>query len=131
MPIFKFNKLVRSKLLNEYNRLGQKVVIKKLTKDEHKRQLVKKLLEEVLEINFDEPESIKDEIADVRQALDDLAEICGISEVDIKTAQQKKFDKKGGFSEGVFVETIRLAEDDEWIEYYRKNPDRYPEKPEK
>jgi len=131
MPTFEFNKLVRSKLLDEYKHLGQEVEIKELTKEEHKRQLVKKVLEEVLEIDFDKPEDIQGEIADVRQALDDLAAICNINEADIKITQQNKFDKKGGFSECVFVKTIKLAKGDKWVRYYRQTPDKYLEKPEK
>ena len=128
MPKFKLDKLVRDNLRNIYASIGQKAKYRKLTLDGHKSQLVRKIIEEVQEIQISDPISdITDEIADIRQVLDDLMGLYGISELDVKTTQQKTYDKKGGFSEGTYVETLELADDDEWVEYYRKRPDIFPE----
>jgi len=128
MPKFKLDKLVRDNLRNIYASIGQKAKYRKLTLDGHKSQLVRKIIEEVQEIQISDPISdITDEIADIRQVLDDLMGLYGISELDVKTTQQKTYDKKGGFSEGTYVETLELAGDDKWVEYYRKRPDLFPE----
>jgi len=57
-----------------------------------------------------------------------LAILCNISQDQIELARQEKFDKKGGFAEGIFVETIELADNDKWVEYYRQKPEIFKEK---
>lgn len=128
MPRFKFNKLVRDKLRNEYERIGQKASYRVLTPFEHKNELKRKIVEETQEIQLDKPvDEIMNEIADTRQTIDDLMTLCGITEDQIKTSMQIKYDKKGGFAAGNFVETLELVDNDEWVSYYRKRPDIYPE----
>jgi len=98
MPKFKLDKLVRDNLRNIYASIGQKAKYQKLTPDEHKSQLVRKIIEEVQEIQISDPISdITDEIADIRQVLDDLMELYGISEDEVKKTQQKTYDKKAVF----------------------------------
>ncbi len=128
MPKFKLNKLVRDKLPFEYERVGQRVVCRQLSSKEHKGQLISKIIEEVREIKLGGSEDeIASEIADARQAMDDLMAVCGITEEQVKASQRVKYDKKGGFAAGVFVETIELADDDKWVAYYRKSPDIFSE----
>jgi len=128
MPTFKLNKLVRDKFRGIYEDMGQKPVYKKLSSIEHKTSLKNKIIEEVAELDVtDEQSRIIDEVADLRQILDDLTILCGITEDQVKLAQKAKFDKKGGFTDGVFVETIELNDGDEWVGYYRKDPDVFPE----
>jgi len=128
MPEFKLNKLVRDKLPYDYKKLGQVAKYKELTLAEHKAELINKLIEEADEMKaVGSIDEIKSEIADVQQALDDLIKLYDINPIEINKIQQKKFDKKGGFSNGVFVETIKLNDDDEWVSYYRANSDIFPE----
>lgn len=128
MPEFKLNKLVRDKLPYDYKKLDQVAKYKELTLAEHKAELINKLIEEADEMKaVGSIDEIKSEIADVQQALDDLIKLYDINPIEISKIQQKKFDKKGGFSNGVFVETIKLNDDDEWAGYYRANSDIFPE----
>jgi predicted house-cleaning noncanonical NTP pyrophosphatase (MazG superfamily) len=128
MPKFQLNKLVRDKFRDEYIRMGQKATCRDLSADEHKTQLIRKIIEETREIRITGAVSeIADELADIQQAVDDLAVLCDIEKEQILSAQRKKYDKKGGFTDGVYVETIELADDDEWVEYYRRYPDIFPE----
>jgi len=128
MPEFKLNKLVRDKLPDDYSRLDQVAKYKKLTPDEHKAELISKIIEEAKEIEINGSiDGIKSEIADVKQALDDLMKLYNISPDEINTIRQNKFDKKGGFTYGIYVETIRLNDDDEWVKYYRENSDIFSE----
>jgi predicted house-cleaning noncanonical NTP pyrophosphatase (MazG superfamily) len=128
MPTFQLNKLVRDKLREIYAGLNQKAKYKKLTPREHKRQLIRKITEEANEIDIDSSISeITGEIADLRQVLDDTMSLYGISEEQVKASQRISFDKKGGFIIGTYVETLELTDDDEWVDYYRKRPDIFPE----
>lgn len=128
MPEFKLNKLVRDKLPYDYKKLGQVAKYKELTLAEHEAELINKLIEEADEMKaVGSIDEIKSEIADVQQALDDLIKLYDINPIEISKIQQKKFDKKGGFSNGFFVETIKLNDDDEWVSYYRANSDIFPE----
>jgi len=128
MPTFHLNKLVRDKLREIYAGLDQKAKYKKLTSREHKEQLIRKITEEANEIDIDSSISeITDEIADLRQVLEDMMLIYGISEEQVKNSQRVSFDKKGGFIGGTYVEKLELADDDEWVSYYRKRPDIFSE----
>lgn len=129
MPKFELNKLVRDGLRDEYERTNQNPVFRELSIDELKTQLARKIIEEANEIRVNSrPDEVIDEAADIRQILDDIMAIYDITEEQVKLAQQKKYDKKGGFANGVFVETLELDDNDPWVGYYRRNPDIFPEK---
>lgn len=128
MPTFYLNKLVRDKLRGIYANIGQKAKYRKLSSHEHKIQLVNKIVEEAKEIDVNSNVlEITDEIADIRQVLDDMMSLYGISEEQVKTTQRISFDKKGGFIGATYVETLQLEDDDNWVDYYRKRPDIFPE----
>lgn len=127
MPIFLFNKLVRDKLREEYEKLGQFARYVVLSEEEHSEALKQKIIEEANEIPVVGRDDIISELADIFQVLDDFAALNGISEAEIQEVKQAKFNKKGGFAQGVFVETLELKNDDEWVKYYRKSPDVFKE----
>jgi predicted house-cleaning noncanonical NTP pyrophosphatase (MazG superfamily) len=128
MPTFMFNKLIRDKLKQEYVKLDHKATYKTLTDAELFDALKQKAIEEVNEIPADgSKQDIAEELADVLQVLEDIAKRAGISWPEITQAKEKKFEKKGGFSEGLFVEKVELNADDEWVAYYRKSPEKYKE----
>lgn len=129
MPAFQFNKLVRDKLPRLYARLQQTIVTKKLSKDELLIALRQKLIEEASELPLESGmhAEIVSELSDVEQVMDDIRSQLNISREKISEAKQKKFVKKGGFSGGIFVEQIQLNDDDEWVDYYRAEPLKYPE----
>jgi len=129
VPKFELNKLVRDKLVDDYEKSNQLAEYKKLTPIEHKSELIRKIIEEASEIKIDSSQDeIISEIADIRQVIDDLSELCGISSEQIELKKQTKFDKKGGFKAGVYVTAIALKDDDEWVKYYRARPDVFLEK---
>lgn len=127
MPRFKFNKLVRDKIVEHQLKAGAKPKFHQLNKQEHKNQLVFKLIEEAKEVLEAEDKDIVAEIADVMQALDDLIEQHSLTITDIKNAQALKKQKHGAFKKGIYVEYIDIEEDDPFTDYYRSNPERYPE----
>lgn len=128
MPTFKLNKLVRDKLPAIYKSLGQKALTRKLTKAQLSKALVEKIIEETSEITDQTSKTeLIEEIADIQQVLDDLKSTHGIPDSKVAEIQAKKKVKKGGFLQGIFIETLTLADGDKWIDYYRAEPERFPE----
>lgn len=128
MPTFIFNKLIRDKLPAEYIRINHKAVYRKLSHPELLEALRNKVFEELNESSLDGSiEEFEKEIADTLQVIDDLITTKGASVKRINDFKREKFEKKGGFSEGNFVEQVTLTDDDEWVAYYRNEPDKYPE----
>jgi len=129
MPTFRFNKLVRDKLPGIYEKLDQRITWRHLNGLALLKALQDKLIEESAEIPFENNniESIIDELADVEQVMDDIKAKLAISDIEVEKAKQRKLVKKGGFSNGIFVESIELKDDDEWVEYYRRESEKYKE----
>jgi predicted house-cleaning noncanonical NTP pyrophosphatase (MazG superfamily) len=129
MPIFQFNKLVRDKLPQLYVDLRQRITSRKLTGHELLIALRRKLIEEASEVPFEAGtrEEIINELSDVEQVIKDIKSETNITDEEVEAARQRKFNEKGGFSNGTFVEQIELRNDDEWVEYYRAEPAKYPE----
>jgi predicted house-cleaning noncanonical NTP pyrophosphatase (MazG superfamily) len=127
MPRFKFSKLVRDKIVEHQIASGVKPSFRRLSAAEHKSELIHKIVEEAQEIAQASPEDVAAEIADVQQAVDDLRSLYGLSCDDIAKAQRAKNRKSGAFKKGIYIDYVDVDEDYEWIDYYRKNADRYPE----
>lgn len=124
---FKFSKLVRDKVIDHQIDSGAIPHYRHLSDNEHKQQLVEKVIEEAKEITQAKQEERASEIADVQQALDDLIEKYGFTKKDIFKAQKIKLDKNGAFKKGLFIEYVEIDKDDKWVKYYKKNSERYPE----
>lgn len=127
MPKFQFAKLVRDKIVEHQLNSGARPSYRQLSPDQHKEELVKKIIEESQELSQARPEEIAMEIADVQQALDDLKEQHGLTDKDISKAQAAKNRKNGAFKKGVYVDYVEVDNNNDWAAYYRKNADRYPE----
>lgn len=129
MPTFQFNKLIRDKLPMLYKKLNQKSTYRSLQGNELQLALRQKLIEEAAEIPLEDNDRKKliSEISDVEQVLDDLKSELEISNEEVDQAKRKKYEAKGGFAKGIFVEQIELLDDDTWVEYYRAEPAKYPE----
>ncbi len=128
MPKFKLNKLVRDNYLEIFEADNQKAECEILNGIGLKIALAKKATEEMREIDFSKSKhQIASEIIDARQALDDMAIVCGISEEYLRDLQKQKHAKLGGFLKGYYVETLELSEDDKYVQYYRDQSDKFPE----
>lgn len=124
---FRFNKLVRDKIVENQIASGAKPHYHVLSNQQHKTELVNKIIEEAKEITKASPNDIAAEIADVQQAVDDLKEKFGLTDIDIAKAQKVKNEKNGPFKKGIYVDYVEVDKNDNWAEYYQKNADRYPE----
>lgn len=128
MPQFELNKLVRDKLPEIYKSLGQEASIEKLSNLELSRALLDKLIEEASEITPESSrEEILEEVADLQQVIDDFKAENNITDEQVADARANKKDKSGGFRKGMFVKTLIVPDGDNWVEYYRKDPEKYPE----
>lgn len=129
MPTFKYAKLVRDNIWRWHEESGHTVKGQTLQGAELRKSLSEKLHEEVDEVSLAASrEELIEEIADIRQVLDDLCAEADIPEAEVTASQAKKLAKKGGFREGYYIETVTIPyEDDEWAQYCRKSPEKYPE----
>jgi hypothetical protein len=51
----------------------------------------------------------------------------GISIKEIEKAKEKKYQKLGGFENGLYIETIEMEESNPKVMHFRKSPNKYPE----
>lgn len=129
MPTFRYAKLVRDNIPEFHKESGHTLVRHKLAGAELVTALVEKLHEEADEVsgalNRDE---LVEELSDVQQIIDDLCAVSNISKDDIATVMTKKAARKGGFLQGEYIDTVTMPnEDDKWVAYCRRSPEKYPE----
>lgn len=127
MPTFKFSKLVRDNIVDHQLASGARPDFRILDSTEHKRALIDKIIEESRELAEASQEEIVSEIADVQQIIDDLKALYSITDDEVASAQRIKAAKSGTFQKGIFIEQVEVDADDPWVDYFRKNADRYPE----
>jgi predicted house-cleaning noncanonical NTP pyrophosphatase (MazG superfamily) len=98
MPIY--NKLVRDKIPEIIEKNGEKPIICILDDEEYKRELDKKILEEINEyLATDDVE----ELADVLEVMYAILEYKKVSTSDLEKIRENKKEKRGGFSEKIFL----------------------------
>ncbi len=116
MRTFILEKLVRDKVFTSMQELGQVVEYRVLKDDNDFLQaLWSKLDEERAELAAPD--------ADIGR---ESAQIQSVQE-QIDLLQHPRPDKVGVFSMRIFVESVKLKDADPWVEYYLKNPHRFPE----
>lgn len=129
MPTFKYHKLVRDKIAQFHLDAGHTPSVVHLQNEELVEALCKKLHEEADEVNGAlNQKELTEEIADVQQIINDLCVVARIAQKDVEDVRLKKEQRKGGFQKGVYIDTVHIPnEDDEWAQYCRKSPEKYPE----
>ena len=128
MSKFQLNKLVRDNLVQKSQDLGISVEYQILEWQEAIFALLNKVQEESSELNQEtDPEKIVWELVDIQQAIDDLLKKLGIStEEFLQKVEEKKIDK-GWFEQGLYVKTMEMDETNPRSEYYKQDPQRFPE----
>lgn len=127
MKTFRFDKLVRDKIVDSQLARGSKVDYHVLEGDEYIQALNDKLLEEATEIDATEKQELLKELADLQEVMDAILEELGYSKDDLAKEQASKNAKSGGFKKRLYVEKVSVDNDDEWIDHFLSNPDKYPE----
>ena len=128
MPKFQLNKLVRDTIVEDSQNLGIVVDYIKLEWKEEILALLNKIKEESGELG-EETESVKieGELIDIQQAINDLLKKLGISQDQfLKKVDQKKA-KKGWFEQGLYVKTMEMDGNNPRSDYYKQDPQRFPE----
>lgn len=130
MPSFYFKKLVRDQVLQRcLDDPKVKTVYRILDTTEFKKELIAKIYEEAQEIPVidSKHDDVLSEIADVQAVLDALAESYGYTRADVAESQSKKEAKNGTFDTRAYIEKVDLDDDSEWVDYFRKSPEKYEE----
>lgn len=129
MQKYTLGKLVRDRLPEMYAELDEVAELQRLKGDELWRALKQKFIEEASELpdSTDDKEALTGELADLLRVITDAATLAGVTMEEIEETDAKKTAKKGGFLEGAYIETLELKDDDVWNDYYRSDPNRFPE----
>ncbi|MBT4327474.1 MAG: nucleoside triphosphate pyrophosphohydrolase [Candidatus Nitrosopelagicus sp.] len=102
-----YNKAVRDKIPEIIEKSGSKYHVKTLSDIEFLKKLEEKLNEEVAEYQSDKnPE----ELADILEVINRIAELKGISKEKLDQIRIKKSEKKGGFKDNIFLIDIIKSE---------------------
>lgn len=129
MPTFKYAKLVRDNIPKFHRQSGHTFKGRQLKGDELKNALCQKLHEEADEVGGAlTRDELIEEIGDVQQIIDDLCKMQNIDKTELEMIMKKKADRKGSFSNGEYIDTVTIPnEDDKWVKYCRQAPEKYPE----
>jgi len=129
MPTFKYAKLVRDNIPGWHRENGHTVNGRQLTGKDLLEALIAKLHEEADEVSGAmSRDELIEEIGDVQQIINDILASQGIAVSELEQSIQKKTGRKGGFLQGEYIESITIPdENDEWAQYCRRAPEKYPE----
>ncbi len=126
MHKFKVEKLVRDKIAEEMI-ASENADYKVLNDKEYVEELKNKILEETKELlPIKDRDKIVKELADIQEVIDTLIETLKSSKQKIKEKQKKENKKSGAFKKKLYIKTVELGNDHPWLDYYLKNPDKYP-----
>lgn len=126
MRTFKLDKLIRDGILKRMEQDGQSVDYHNVQGQELASALTKKLIEEATEFSLAKEHPIE-ELADLLAVLKSVARVSGYDWQDVIDLEADKELEKGGFLKGIYVDTVTLDENDPFVEYYAKDPSKYPE----
>lgn len=101
--IYYYNKLVRDRIVENINNKGCKSQFKILNKEEYKKELDKKLLEEVNEVI--EAHSAE-EIGDLLEVIQAVMKEHNISEEEVKVQMEKKRKTNGAFEDKIYLISV-------------------------
>ena len=132
MRKFLLRKLVRDNIVGNMQKMGQKVEYRTLDDAGFLREAGRKVTEETGEFDAAKPDAkeLVDiiEIAEtVAQAARDAAAKAGISPEELETLQLQRREERGGFATRTYVESVAMADDDKWADYYASDPSRFTE----
>ncbi|MAF25408.1 phosphoribosyl-ATP pyrophosphohydrolase [bacterium] len=116
-------KLVRDKIVDNILKEGGKVDSNTLNDEQFVEELKKKLqeeLDELMKVKYCDKKNLINEISDIQLLINYLLKVLEISKEELDKKQAEKAIKAGSFDKRIFVETVTLQNNDEWIEYYQE-----------
>ncbi|MDE7288994.1 MAG: nucleoside triphosphate pyrophosphohydrolase [Oscillospiraceae bacterium] len=99
-----YNKLVRDKIPEIISASGKKANCRILGKDEYIKELDRKLDEECAEYWTDKN---IEELADILEVIYAIVEARGYSAAELERVRLEKSEKRGGFSQRIFLENVK------------------------
>jgi len=126
MRTFRLDKLVRDKIVESTEAMGGSADHHVLEGEALTTALRNKLDEEIAELKNGQESSLE-KLADIREVIEAMAVDLGHTITELHALQYDKRRKIGGFASEHFVETVSLPEDNQWVDYYAGDPDRFPE----
>jgi predicted house-cleaning noncanonical NTP pyrophosphatase (MazG superfamily) len=123
---FYLDKLVRDGIAADMVSRGEHPQVSQVQGVDLLNALIKKIQEEAAELDPLSDDLLK-ELADLSEAIRQTAIQKGWHVDDVERARIERYEKMGGFEGGQYVGRLDLPPGDPWIEYYRKDPIRFPE----
>ena len=102
-----YNKLVRDKIPEIIKNNNETPITRILSDEEYKVELEKKLLEEYQEVIASSGKDRLEELADMLEVMIALASLDDATLEDIIKIADKKRNKRGGFKEKIFLESVK------------------------
>lgn len=124
---FKQNKLVRDKIIELMQSNGSKMYWFTLQDKDFIKQLKIKLIEEAQEVLHSNKNNIIDELADVMELVDYLAQLHDINNEQLQQAKNNKREEKGGYEKRIFLTFAEHPKDSPQERYCLADPEKYPE----
>jgi predicted house-cleaning noncanonical NTP pyrophosphatase (MazG superfamily) len=102
MPVY--HKLVRDRIPEIIQQSGKKCTTKILTDEEFRKELQKKMTEELNEyVQAESSEQAIEELADLLELIHALAKCHGSTIEEVEAVRKKKAAERGGFEEKIFL----------------------------
>ena len=102
--IKKYNKLIRDRILEIIEAVGEKSYSRVLNKKEYLKEIKKKTLEEAKELTrARSKKEVINEIVDIQELIDVLISELGLTKSKIQKQQRIKNKKRGGFKKRLFL----------------------------
>ncbi len=127
---FKVEKLIRDKTAERCLKSDVITATRILSEEEFKCELLKKLVEEAIEVEkaIDRSELIS-ELADVFDVYNALLKVHSISNEEIEKVRNKKIEERGNFDKriyGIHFDIPDTKEAQWYMEYCSSQPEKYP-----
>lgn len=103
----KYNKLVRDRIPEIIENNGEEPIVRILEDKEYRIELIKKLNEEYDEVVAASDEEVIEELADMLEVMESIAELHNKTLDDIILVKENKKNKRGGFSKKLFLEGVK------------------------
>lgn len=103
----KYNKLVRDRIPEIIENNGEEPIVRILGDEEYRTELIKKLNEEYDEVVAASDEEVIEELADMLEVMESIAELHNKTLDDIILVKENKKNNRGGFSKKLFLEGVK------------------------
>ncbi len=128
MRTFTIARLVRDRIVEQIIKAGNVPHWRVLSGEQYWQALKDKLVEEAQEMQGASGEDLIDELADVQEVVDSLLKMLDLTKEQLSETQQKKNKKNGPFEKRDYIDEVEVKDDSEWVHYYLKKPEKFPER---